>query len=104
MFEDKLATSEFQYDGVRGGTAWKTKVERKMVCKAPVIKKPFEWAEAQDGDNIDNDLVIRDCSAKLSAEQATTVNSQILEFRSLCLRGTAEVMFRQADWMNGLEN
>ena len=31
MFEDKLATSEFQYDGVKGGTALKTKVERYMV-------------------------------------------------------------------------
>ena len=28
MLEDKLATSELQYDGVKGGTAWKTKVER----------------------------------------------------------------------------
>ena len=46
MFEDKLATSEFQYDGVKGGTAWKTKVERYMVYKAPVLKEFLEWSEA----------------------------------------------------------
>ena len=39
MFEDKLATTEFQYDGVKGGAAWKTKVERYMVNKAPVLKE-----------------------------------------------------------------
>ena len=38
MFEDKLATSEFQYDGVKGGTAWKTNVERYMVNQALVLK------------------------------------------------------------------
>ena len=61
VFEDKLATSEFQYDGVKGGTAWKTKVERYMVCKALVPKELLEWAEAQDGENIDNNLVVRAC-------------------------------------------
>ena len=47
MFEDKLATSEFQYDGVKGGTAWKTTVECYMVYKAPVLKELLEWAEAK---------------------------------------------------------
>ena len=103
MFEDKLATSEFQYDGVKGGTAWKTKVERYMVYKAPVLKELLEWAEAQEGDYINNEVVVKACAAKRSDEQATAVNSQIWGFLSLCLRGTAEVMFRRADCMNGLE-
>ena len=52
---------------------------------------------------IDNELVIKACSAKLSKEVATVVNSQIRGFLSLCLKGTVEVMPRRADWMNGLE-
>ena len=48
MFEDKLATTEFQYDGIKNGAAWKTKVERYMVYKAPVLKELLEWAEAQE--------------------------------------------------------
>ena len=68
MFEDKLATTEFQYDGVKGGTAWKTKVERYMVYKAPVLKELLDWAEAQDNEDISNDLVVKACSAKLSEE------------------------------------
>ena len=94
MFEDKLATSEFQYDGVKGGTAWKTKVERYMVYKAPVLKEFLEWAEAQEGEYINNAVVVKACAAKLSDEQATAVNSQIWGFLSLCLKGTTEVMFR----------
>ena len=77
MFEDKLATTEFQYDGVKGGAAWKTKVERYMVYKAHVLNEFLEWAKAQDNDDINNDLVVRACLAKLSEEQATAVNSQI---------------------------
>ena len=64
MFEDKLATTEFQYDGVKGGTAWKT---------------------AQDNEGISNDLVVKACSAKMSEEQATSVTSPIWGFLSLCL-------------------
>ena len=62
---------------VKGGTAWKTKVERYMVYKAPVLKELLEWAEAQDNEDISNDLVVKACSAKLSEEQAPAVNLQI---------------------------
>ena len=59
-----------------------------MVYKAWVLKEVLEWAEAQDCENIDNDLIVRACAAKLSEEQATAVNSQIWGFFSLCLRAT----------------
>ena len=71
-----MRVTEFQYDGVKNGAAWKTKVERYIVYKAHVLKALLEWAEAQDNDDITNDLVVRACSAKLSEEQATVVNSQ----------------------------
>ena len=75
MFEYNHATSEFQYDGAKGGTAWRTKVDRYMVYKAPALKELLEWSEARDGDYIDNHVVVKACAAKLSEEQATAVNS-----------------------------
>ena len=52
-------------------TAWKTKVERYMVYKAVVLKELLEWSEAQEGDYIDNNVIVKACAAKLSEEQAT---------------------------------
>ena len=69
MFDDKLTTeTEFKFDGVNHGTAWKTKVERYMVYKAPILKELLEWAEAQDNEAITEDHVIAACSRKLSEE------------------------------------
>ena len=97
MFEYNHATSEFQYDGAKGGTVWRTKVDRYMVYKAPALKELLEWSKAQEGDYIDNNVVVKACAAKLSEEQATAMNFQILGFFSMCLKGTAQVMFRRAD-------
>ena len=41
MFDDKLNTeAELKFDGVNNGSAWKTKVERYMVYKAPTLRGP----------------------------------------------------------------
>ena len=102
MFDDKLTTeAEFKFDGVNNGSAWKTKVERYMVYKAPILKELLEWAEAQDNEVITEDQMIAACSRRLPDEQARNVNAQIWGFLSMCLRGTAETMFRRADWNNG---
>ena len=78
MFDDKLTMdADFKFDGVSHGSAGKTKMERYMVYKAPVLKELLEWSEAQDGDYINNNVVVKACAAKLSEEQATAVNSQI---------------------------
>ena len=71
MFDDKLTTeTEFKFDGVNHGTAWKTKVERYMVYKAPILKELLEWAEAQDNEPITEDHVIAACSRRLSSATA----------------------------------
>ena len=103
MFEDKLTTeAEFKFDGVNNGSAWKTKVERYMVYKAPILKELLEWDEAQDGETISEAHMVAACSRRLPEEQALAVNTQIYDFLSMCLRGTAETMLRRADWNNGV--
>ena len=43
MFDDKLTMdADFKFDGVSHGSAWKTKIERYMVYKAPVLKELLE--------------------------------------------------------------
>ena len=74
-----------------------------MVYKAPVLKELLEWAEAQDGEAITEARMIAACSRRLSEEQGLNVNAQIWGFLSMCLRSTAETMFKRADWNNGVE-
>ena len=53
MVNEKLTTeADFKFDRVNNGSAWKTKIERYMVYKAPVLKGLLERDEAQDGDAI----------------------------------------------------
>ena len=79
MFDDKLTTeAEFKFDGINHGSAWKTKVERYMVYKAPILTELLQWAEAQDGETISEAHMVAACSRRLSEEQAPAVNAQIL--------------------------
>ena len=78
MFDDKLTTeAKFKFDGVNNGSAWKTKVERYMVCKARIFKEVLEWAEAQDGETISEAHMDAACSPRLPEEQALVVNAHI---------------------------
>ena len=104
LFDDKvMLTSDYQWDGVKGGAAWKSRVERYFITKAPVLRELLEWAEAQDAEAITEDQVVEATSNRLSSEQAMAVNSQIWGFLSGCLRGTAETMFRRAECLNGID-
>ena len=74
-----------------------------MVYKAPVLKELLEWAEGRDGEAITEARMIAACFRRLSEEQALKVNAQIWGFPSMCVRSTAETMFKRADWNNGVE-
>ena len=47
--------------------------------------------------------MIEATSSRLNEEQALSINSQIYGFLSGCLIGTADVTFRRADWLNGID-
>ena len=76
LFDDKvILTPEYQWDGVKGGAAWKSNVERYFITKAPVLRELLEWAEAQDADVITEAQVADACSNRLTSEQAMAMKS-----------------------------
>ena len=78
IFDDKvMLTAEYQWDGVKNGAAWKSRVERYFITKAPVLRELLEWAEAQDAEEIPESLVVEATSNRLTTEQALAVDSQI---------------------------
>ena len=104
MFDDKLMLSdEYRYNGIKGGTAWKTRLERYFVARSPALRELLEWAESLDNVPISEAMVVEAASGRLTEEQALSVNSQICGFLSGCLTGTADVMFRRAAWLNGID-
>ena len=104
LFDDKvMLTAEYQWDGTKGGAAWKSRVERYFITKAPVLRELLEWAEAQDAATISESQVVEATSRRLTEEQAMAVNAQICGFLSGCVQGTAETMFRRADCFNGFD-
>ena len=104
MFDDKvILTAEYQWDGVKGGAALKSRVEMYFITKAPVLRELLEWAEARDAETITEAQVVEASSNRLAPEQAIAVNSQIWGFLSGCFRGTAETMFRRAECLNGID-
>ena len=76
MFDEKLTMeADFKFDGVNNGSAWKTKIERYMDYKAPVLQELLEWAEAHDGEAITEARMIAACSRRLSEEQTLNINA-----------------------------
>ena len=48
-------------------------------------------------------MVVEAASGRFNKEQTLSVNLQIWGFLSGCLTGTADVMFRRAAWLNGID-
>ena len=49
IFDDKMATSEdYKFNGITNGLAWKTRVERHFIARAPVLRDILEFVELED--------------------------------------------------------
>ena len=104
MFDSRLMLdASYKYNGIKGGMAWKSKVERYFVTQAPCLRELLEWAEAEDNEAISEAKFLQAVSSRLSKEQAENLNAQIWGFLSGCLEGSAEVMFKRTDWLNGID-
>ena len=68
MFDDKLTErSEFQCAGKAGsGIAWKGKVERHFISRAPVMMNIPKWAEDQGLDKITELTLAQAIGSKLT--------------------------------------
>ena len=79
MFDSRLMLdASYKYNGIKGGMAWKSKVERYFVTQAPCLRKLLEWAEAEDNEAISEAKFLQAVSNRLSEEQAMNLNAQIL--------------------------
>ena len=102
---DKLImlAASYKYNGTKGGMAWKSRVERYFVTQAPCLRELLEWAEAEDNEAISEAKFMQAVSNRLTEGQAMNLNAQIWGFLSGCLEGSAEVMFKRAAWLNGID-
>ena len=41
-------TEDYKFNGIKRGVAWKTKLERHFIARAPVLRDILEFAELED--------------------------------------------------------
>ncbi len=104
IFDEKLAVLDaYGFNGTKGGLAWKGKVERHFISRAPVLKEILEWAEARELHEIDGATFKKAVSRKLDDEQALVLNAALWGFLSAAVSGTAETVFKGAKTLNGID-
>ncbi len=104
IFDEKLAIQEdYRFNGTKGGLAWKGKVERHFISRAPVLKEILEWAEACELQEIDPGTFRKAVLKKLDEEQAVVLNAALWGFLSVAVSHTAETIFKGAGTLNGID-
>lgn len=104
IYDDKMVTqAEYRFDGIKEGAKWKSKVERYFITKVPVAMEILKWAEAHNLEKINESKFIIASQPHLNEEQCQTFSREIWGFLSGCLSGQAEVHFKRADMLNGLD-
>ena len=99
-----MATNEeYKFNGVKNGLAWKTRVERHFIARAPVLRDILEFAELEDMVEIFADRFKHAVSGCLSEDQAMAVNAAIWGLLAGCVSGAAEAIFDTTDQLNGLD-
>ena len=49
IFDEKMAThAEYKFNGIKDGVAWKTRLERHFIARAPVLRNILEFADLED--------------------------------------------------------
>ncbi len=104
LYDDKLTTqAEYRYDGMKGGTAWKSRVERYFISKVPALREILRWAELHDKAVITEESFSKVVDHEMNETKQQLLNAAVWGFLSQCLAGTAETMFKQAEMLNGLD-
>ena len=104
IFDDKVANSaEYKFNGTKDGVAWKIKMERYFITRAPVLQKILEFAELEDMNVISVDRFRQAVGHHLTEEQLLNVNVSLWGFLGQCLTGSAETLFDGAETLNGID-
>ncbi len=69
----------FQFNGVKGGIAWKEKVGRYMISRAPVLKEILEWSESIELETITVEKFRQAVGTALTHDQVMTTNAAMWE-------------------------
>ena len=105
MFDEKLTErDDYKYSGKTGsGFAWKGRVERHFISRAPVMMKILKWAEEQGLNKVTEAHLAEAIGAKLTDEQQMVMNGQLWGFLSASVSGAAETLFKGADVLQGID-
>ncbi len=108
IFDEKLASlDEYKFNGVKGGLAWKGKVERHFIARAPILRKILKWAEDEELEVITPEKLIEAIGAgpygRMTEDQVLMANTAVWGFLSTALSGSAETLFKRAEMLNGLD-
>ena len=105
LFDDRMAAQPaFQFDGSKGGAAWKSKIERYLMSKIPALSELLHWAERYEGEKIDEAFLVRATfGSGLDQPRIANLNSSIWGFLSAFISGEAETIFKGADALQGID-
>ncbi len=104
LFDEKLASSEdYKFNGVKGGLAWKGKVERHFIARAPILRRILKWAEDEELEVITPEKLLKAIGGRMTEDQVLTANTAVWGFLSTALSGSAETLFKRAEVLNGLD-
>ncbi len=107
-FDDKLTIQDdYRFNGSKGGLAWKGKIERYFIGKAPVLKELLEWVEKDEHAATNGVITFERLSAavdrKMTEDQLLMIDAAIWGFLSSALSGTAETIFKRAEMLRGFD-
>ena len=104
MFDEKLTEkADYTYTGKAGtGIAWKGKVERHFISRAPVMMNILKWAEEQGLNKISEAHFAQAVGPKLTEEQQMIMNGQLWGFLSSSVSGSVDTLFKGADARQGM--
>ena len=78
LFDEKVASSSgYQYDGTKGGVAWKMKVRGYFISKVPALVGILKWAEKHDQDKVEADSFDSVVSHFMGKPRQDVLNTQI---------------------------
>ena len=111
IFDDRVSTQEeFRFKGLKGGYAWKSKVENYLISRVPAINEILYWAEREESgitserlhQAVGRGLEICDRDGNM-VNHVEVLNSSVWGFLANCVSGEAEVMFKQAPRLAGID-
>ncbi len=112
MFDDRTALSDlFQYDGDKGGDAWRTRVRGYFIGCCPEMAGWLDWAEGAPGktpQRTDEQAVtIADTTERatgMGEESGVILSGHVWKFLQICCRCSANTTFQAVTpELNGLE-